>query len=121
MKARGFTLIEVLIALTIIAIALTAAIFAVQSSVKTTDHISNKLMAHWVAMNVLSSMQVKLISPPIRETTSGEENILSHHFTWTAGVDQTANDYYERITVEVHAGESSEPLERLTGFVKVGN
>ena len=71
MKAKNsnaFTLIEVLIALFIIAIALAAAIQATNQSVRATRHVRNTTIAHFVAMNVLSEIQVGLLPVPTGDT-----------------------------------------------------
>jgi general secretion pathway protein I len=119
MKNKGFTLIEVLIALIILAIALTAAVFAVQTSIRNTDRIHDKLSAHWIAMNVISSMQVGLISPPTDSVEDGESTMLNKTYTWTAGIDQKSNGAYERIYVDVSLKETTNQLEHLIGFLPI--
>lgn len=61
MKNNGFTLVEVLIALLIIAIALTAVIHATTQTTRSLIHVQEKMTAHWVGMNVLSEVQTKMI------------------------------------------------------------
>ena len=60
-KTKGFTLIEVLVALAIIAIALLAVIKVSAHSVRQTSQLKEKLASHWVAMNVISRAQTNLI------------------------------------------------------------
>ena len=55
-------MIEVLVALIIIAVVLTAVILTMRNSVHSTAHVKNKIAAHWVVMNVITSMQVSLLS-----------------------------------------------------------
>lgn len=117
MKNNGFTLIEVLIALLILAIALTAAILAVQTSIRSTDRVYDKLRAHWVAMNVISSMQVGLIPPPTDTPQDGESNLLAKNYRWTTGIDQPSNGAYERVYVDVRLSGTSARLVHLIGFL----
>lgn len=114
----GFTLIEVLVALMILAIALTAVVLASQNSIRTTNHVKNKLAAHWVAMNVISRIQVGMSAPPTDEQNNGEAHILGKTFDWTAGVDQHGNGFYTRIYVDVTQKDSTIRLEHLIGFIK---
>ena len=116
---RGFTLIEVLIALTILAIALTAVMFSVQVSIKSTNHIRDKLAAHWVAMNIISSIQVGVLPSPTDSFEQGDSEMLNRVFCWKVKIDQSENNYYERVTVDVRLKNASVPLEHLIGFIKI--
>lgn len=121
-NAAGFTLIEVLIALMILAIALTAAIVSSQNSIRTTNHLRNQLAAHWVAMNVLSRMQIGLVAPPSNGSTGhGEAKMLGSTFEWTAGIEREKNIYYKRIYINVRKKGSTSQLEHLIGFVTLGS
>ena|SRR3989338_1208688 len=82
---RGFTLIEVLIALCIIAIALSAAIRATTESTRATTHVKTTMAAHWVALNVLSQIQTKLLTfSKSNEPLQGKTEMLAKTWTWTA-------------------------------------
>src|SRR3990167_11375749 len=84
-KIAAFTLIEVLVALLIIAIALGAAVCSVNESVRVTRHVRNSVTAHWVGLNILSQIQTGLIAAP---TTSnimhGQVKMLNQEWQWTA-------------------------------------
>ncbi len=56
---RGMTLIEVMVALVIVAVALSAAIRSVNAGVVNTDYLKQKSIAHWVAMNEVAEQQIK--------------------------------------------------------------
>lgn len=57
-STRGFTLIEVLIALAIVAIALPALVTRVQSVSDNTGYIEEKSYAYWVAQNKLEELMI---------------------------------------------------------------
>lgn len=115
----GFTLIEVLIALLILTIALFAIIKAVQDGIHDTIRVQDRMEAHWVAMNVLSRMQVGLLSLPTKENPiTGWEHLLSQRWRWEAGVDQGGSDYYERTYVNVYRDQNR--VAHLVGFVRLG-
>lgn len=54
------TLIEVLVALLVVALALAAAIRSVDAGVVNTDYLKQRNLAHWVAMNHATELQLQL-------------------------------------------------------------
>lgn len=60
-KISGFTLVEVLLALTVIAIALTALLKATAQNIENTHRIKEKTISHWVAMQGVSMIQLNLL------------------------------------------------------------
>lgn len=63
---KGFTLVEVLVALVVLAVALSALIFSSQQATRGATHLVNKTIAHWVAMNIASEIHLGLTTPPLR-------------------------------------------------------
>lgn len=118
-KLPGFTLIEVLIALVIIAIAMTAVLHAMQQSIVGVSEIRSRFAAHFVVLNVVSSTQVGLIAPPgLNAKKSGSEKMFHTRYTWRMGVARAGSPYYERIFVNVFHG--SRRLQHLEGFIWLG-
>ena len=66
-KMRGMTLIEILVALVIIAVALSAAIRSVNAGSVNADYLKEKSFAHWVAMNEVAEQQLKEFSAASNE------------------------------------------------------
>ncbi len=58
MTNRGFTLIEVLVALVVVTIGLTAVVQSVARSVNDTTALREKTFATWIATNVIAEYQV---------------------------------------------------------------
>lgn len=114
----GFTLIEVLIALLILAIALSAVLLSVQTATHHTDLIRDKIAAHDVAMNVLSAMQVHLLTAPaINAPKKGESPMFKKQFAWTARIDGAASINYARVIIDVSLLGSHASLATLSGFI----
>ncbi|MFN3587075.1 MAG: type II secretion system minor pseudopilin GspI [Moraxellaceae bacterium] len=67
MKAhlRGFTLLEVLVALAIFAIAAVALLSAQNGQLVTTARLADKRIAHWAALNHLAELQLQRAFPEI--------------------------------------------------------
>ena len=56
---HGFTLIEVLAALVIVALGMIAAIQAVTQSARNGTYLRDKTLAHWIGMNVLTERRLQ--------------------------------------------------------------
>src|SRR5688572_28933903 len=64
-RHSGFSLIEVLVALTIVAIALSAIIRATAVMTGNTAHLKEKTCAHWIAMNRVAELRVTKAWPEV--------------------------------------------------------
>ena len=70
---HGFTLIEVLAALVIVALGMIAAIQAVTQSARNGTYLRDKTLAHWIGMNVLTERRLQAAAPDIAESTGRVE------------------------------------------------
>ena len=64
-RTRGFTLIEVLVALTIVAITLGAGIKAAGALTSNTQRLGEVSAAQWCAENQLTALRLRRLTPPI--------------------------------------------------------
>lgn len=119
MKARatGFTLIEVLIALAILAIALVAVIKVMGQSVVATQHVENKLESHWVAMNVLSSYEVGLITLSKDGEANGHESLMNREWYWTLEKTQKSKGLPTPVRVKVALSENGSTIDSMVSFL----
>lgn len=115
-KPRGFTLIEVLIALAVMAVALAAIAGQVVQMVNTATKMQNQTYASWIAHNKIAEMRLANVVPDV-STSSGEINYANQEWAWRAVVAETGveNLYRVDVTVSLPGGE---PLLRpVTGFI----
>ncbi|MGR8947860.1 MAG: type II secretion system minor pseudopilin GspI [Gammaproteobacteria bacterium] len=57
-RKRGFTLLEVLVALAILGTAMYAGFSLLQKTINNANHIEEKILAHWVAQNALAEVDL---------------------------------------------------------------
>ncbi len=114
---RGFTLVEVLVALAILSIALMAALRAAGQGTDAVGELRLRLFAGWVAENRLATHRARgdWVAPGIGRGTESQGGV---EFTWREEVSTTPNPSFRRIDVSVSTpAEAPRALARLTGFV----
>jgi len=114
---RGFTLVEVLVALAIVSIALLAALRAAGQGTAAVGELRSRLLAGWVAENRLAEHRARgdWVALGIGRGTQSQGGV---EFAWREEVIATPNPAFRRIDVFVSAPtEESRALARLTGFV----
>ncbi len=118
-RARGFTLIEVLVALAVVAVAMAALIKVAGDNTRDTAYLKEKTLAHWVATDKATALQIARAWPaPGR--SSGTVVQAQREWRWTVDVQDTADPEVRRAEVSVRpadAAETGAPLARLTAFL----
>lgn len=112
----GFTLIEVLLALAIIAIALTALLKATAQNITITQRIKDKAISHWVATQGVSMIQLNLIEINPRQETTQATTMLGQTWFWRAKISKTPFKKTQKITISVSAKQSGPFSEELIAY-----
>ena len=113
----GFTLIEALIAMAVLAVGALGLLGAVERHVGLADGLIDRTTARWAAENRLAERALGLDPDPARATMLGRD--------WRV-VDErsaTPDPDLQRIDVRVYppdADRRAEPLARMTGFLDTG-
>lgn len=113
-RARGFTLVEVLVAVAVVAFALVGILTAIMRQVDGTGYLRDKMFAHYVALN---RMELALIAN--RQTNqlptdadSGSAEMAGRTWYWRATPKQTGQPGTVQLEIAVSAeeGKSAPPL-----------
>lgn len=115
-RQQGFTLIEVLLALVIIAIALTALIKATGQTIANTQRLKEKTISHWVAMQGVSMIQLGLLAVNAREETTQVTKMFRQRWYWRAKLSPTAIKSMEKIIITVSKDQAGPFGDPLVGF-----
>jgi general secretion pathway protein I len=116
----GFTLIEVLVALAIVAVALAAGMRTIAQSADGASLLKARTLALWVAENRLALAQLE--DPvPATGTTRGEVAQAGMLFAWRRTVDSSPNPAFRRVEIVVEQTDlQGYALARLVGYVGAG-
>jgi general secretion pathway protein I len=118
-RCEGFTLLEVLVALSILAIGLGAAIRAVSATTDTVAALHDRRLASWVAQNQLALLHATRHWPSAGET-DGETTMDGSRFAWRMRVEAFGQSRFRRVDLTVFqagVGGKTERLAHLVGFL----
>jgi len=113
---RGFTLIEVLVALAILAVALAAAVRSTSIAADGTLELKERLLATWAAQNRVAEYSARPLWPDIG-TRAGNAEQGGVAFAWRETVTATPNPIFRRVEVQVYGPRTPErAVATLVGF-----
>lgn len=112
--SRGFTLIEVLVALGIVAIALAAGVRTTGALTRNAERQSDLLLAQLCAENTLVAVRLSRQMPAVGDNTTACEQV-GRNLAVTLSVRPTPNPNFLR--VEAHVAERESPLLTLSTVV----
>jgi len=117
-RARGFTLIEVVVAIAIVGIGMFAVFKTIADTANNVGFLRDRTIAAWIADNRITEIRLTGQLPSV-DQTEGEVEMAGRRWHWVAKVSQTQVNGLRRIDVGVRRAEDAAgtSILSLAGFV----
>ena len=115
--AGGFTLVEILVALLVLAIALAATARGLGAAIDTTAALRDRTLARWVAEDRLAQLELGREWPAL-DTKEGDADMGGRAFRWRQQTSASPVARMRRVEVNVFLPGTDSALARLTGFLE---
>ncbi len=120
MRERGFTLVEVLIALAIASLGLAAVLATGTQSVDTSRNLRDRTLALYVGLNEISELRLSGELPDVGRS-NGETEMAGRLWRWESVVSETGVENLRRVDVAVAlALRPDEVVRNVSGFLGEG-
>ncbi len=117
-NTAGFTLLETMIALAIVALGMMAVNAQLNRYVLSAIYIEQKTLASWIASNVLTDLSVRTQWPELGEI-EGDVEFAQRQWLWRAEVSETPVETLRRVDVDVFLEDSPDvQIHTMSGFLE---
>ncbi len=117
--SRGFTLVEVLVGLMVIALALAALMSSVSSAARGSEYLRDKTIAQWIAMNRI--VEVRLNVQKFGESgDKGEVQFANRKWRYDTRRFESGNATIQQVVVRVWPADAKDkagPLAESASFI----
>ncbi len=104
-RRAGFTLVEVLVALMVVALGLTALMLTVSSTARTTGYLRDKTLAQWIGLNRVAEVRLN-VNKFGQNTDTGEVDFAGRTWHYDTRYFDTSIATMKRVVVRVYAGDA---------------
>ena len=122
-RNRAFTLVEVMVALAVVAIAVPALLLTLSQQIDGTRYLQDRIQAQWIAANRLAELRLVAAAKGTLQTglITGSEEMAGRIWYWWSESEGTKVPGFFRYEVTVSDSEDgfTTPLHVLDGYVTV--
>ena len=115
-RPRAFTLLEVMVALAIIALSLMAIASKMSRMIDTSNSMRERTYASWIAQNKITELRLANVVPEV-STTSGDVEYANSTWRWRAVISESGIENLFRVDVEVLDADGDYIIRKVTGFI----
>jgi general secretion pathway protein I len=128
-RTRGFTLLEVLVALAILAVALGALIKSASEHARNTHYLQERTLAHWVGQNVLARYEAGLLAAERGASSEGTMRQAGQTWAYRVEIDESQPESLLELALELPPvvrvevivwpadGAATDPRARIQGYL----
>lgn len=113
---KGFTLLEVMVALAIVSLSLAGVAGSMGQMIDTANAMRDRTYASWIAQNKITEYRIAGVLPDVGES-SGEVDYANTSWAWTAEISETGIENMMKIDVAVSYAGSEAAIRTVTGFI----
>ncbi|MEQ1440560.1 type II secretion system minor pseudopilin GspI [Fontimonas sp. SYSU GA230001] len=114
--ARGFTLIEMVVAVAVLAIAMAAILSGMARYADNAAYLRERTIALWVAHNRLAEIELEPGWPDVGKS-DGDMKLAGQKWKWEAEVKKTTDDHLRRIDIRVLSPNREGAAAALSAFI----
>lgn len=115
-RVQGFTLVEVLVAVAVLAVAMSAIVSGMARQTANAAYLREKTVALWVAHNRLTEIALEP-GWPGTGTSNGEMEMAGVRWRWTVDIQETADPKVRRADIGVHVDGREGDVASLSSFL----
>lgn len=113
---RGFTLVEVMVALAIAALALGAVAAAVSQMIDSATAMEQRTYASWIGQNKIAELRLANVVPEVGED-SDDVTFAGREWRWESTISETGVEGLYRVDVDVSLAGTEGVIRTVTGFI----
>jgi len=115
--SKGFTLVEVLVALSICIIGIAAAQYSISQSILVFERLDDKTLEIIEGRNIIEELKIKKQWPDLG-VIKGTTKISGRVMYWERIIEETPDVYVKKVTVRVGVAKDREGTEAVGFLVK---
>lgn len=117
-RVRGFTLIEIMVALAILAVSMVAIYKSVAGYVSNAGYLEQRTLAQWAAANLVEQVRLEKPWPKLGKSDGDLEEFAGHDWFWRMEVLRNEAEWMRTVEIKVYLSEDEEEaISQLTFYV----